>query len=167
MQALSKQLPPVPSRAMKGLTTVLFLFGCFWALWAFFLLLMPLGIFQPKYQYRTNDVIFSLVGSATSAVGYFVWFGWLFFALKGRFPLVQWRPFWLVSLLQHSAWFFILPYMRDESIAHFIGSSEILPVKLWIFGNMLIASFCLLAQGASPDAGCEDAMNRPLQEPKG
>lgn len=162
MNAPSKQFRPVRSRTMRGLTIVLFVFGSFWAFWNWLLILMPMGMFEPKYQYQAHDVVGSLVASATSAVGYFVWFGWLFFAVKARFPLVQWRSFWLGSLLQHSAWLFVLPYLREENIADFIGSSELLFPKMWIFANVLIALFCLLAEpGSSPDPGSDGAPPAP------
>lgn len=163
MNAPSRQSRPVRSRAVRGLTIALFVVGCFWAFWAWLLILTPMGIFEPSKQYRAHDVICSLVASATSAVGYFVWFGWIFFALKGRFPLVQWRSFWLVSLLQHCAWLFVLPYMREENLTDFIVSSEMLFPKMWIFANVLIAVFCMLAQpGASPDAGSANAPPAPV-----
>ena len=131
---------------MRGLTAVLFLFGCFWAFLALFLISTPIGIFLPRYEYRAHDVICSLIASATSALGYFVWFGWFFFAVKGRFPLVQWRSFWLLSLLQHCAWLLVLPYLREENIVAFIWSTELLVPKIWILGNVLLAFFCVLAQ---------------------
>jgi hypothetical protein len=150
----SKQSQLPLHRGKRALTGVLFFLGLPWALLAWFFIPTPLGIFMPRYQYGAHDVIASLVASAGSGTGYFVWFGWGWFTLKGRFPLLRWRSFWLLSLFQHCAWLVIFPLVREENVVDFLGSSEMLLLKIWTLGNAIIASSCALAQhGAAPNGG--------------
>lgn len=134
------------SRSMRALTGILFLLGCSWALMAWFLIPTPLGIFEPRYQYGAHDVVSSLLASAMAIAGYFIWFGWAWFTFRGRFPLVGWRHFWLISLFQHCAWLIVFPScIRGENVIDFLGSQELMAVKIWCAINAVIATFCVLA----------------------
>lgn len=128
---------------MKIASIVLFLLGCFWALicWAF--VISPIGILIPNYSFQTHDVVSSLLASALSIVGYYVWFGWGFYWKKNRFPWVTVSQFWSISLTVHTLWLFTFPFLLEMSYA------ELLDIGMgfyfgWIAINILIAAVFLV-----------------------
>ncbi|QDV28172.1 hypothetical protein Spb1_00350 [Planctopirus ephydatiae] len=62
-----------------------FLGGIFFATFTWMLILVPLGIFHPQYQYQLRDVVFSITGATLAITGYFVWWNWFLYAVRGRF----------------------------------------------------------------------------------
>jgi len=105
---------------------ILFLLGCFWAALAWVLVIAPFGL--------SSNFGRDLALCVNSLAGYFVWFGWGWFAFKGKLPCVDWKTFWLISLLQHLAWLALLPSVGPPPLFW----------NTWIFGNILIALYCIL-----------------------
>lgn len=124
---------------MKVLSAILFVTGIYFALLVWILIPSPVGIFLPKYEYKAHDVILSIVGSLTALSGYFVWLGWGYYSLKGRYLKMTKRKFWTLSLLQHSAWLLFLPMFSDITVWAFLIDGEYDLIKLWIVANIVIA----------------------------
>ncbi len=130
---------PVPVRVLFGILAVL---GAFYALFAWPLILTPIGIFIPAYQYQRDDTIFSISGSLLAISGYFVWASWIAIAFRGRsFLRLEW-PTQLVSLINHLGWLVFLPFLRGEYIWDVIVA--IPGPSLWLIGNIVVAGLSLV-----------------------
>lgn len=121
---------------MRTITTILALCGSYWALvgiagwWAVF------GEIQVAES--TPDLAKPLVTLVLLVSGYSVWWGWIFYSIKMRFPFVTIRTFWYVSLLHHIACIFYLIPMDVWG-----GGDDPWWVPLWTIGNVLIAAILL------------------------
>jgi hypothetical protein len=76
-------------------------------------------------------------------VGYWVWFGWGWHCLTGRFPLVSTRQFWTISLATHLIWLAVIlddARLRGPQLSFF---------SLWIMANVIVAFFGLLPESRS------------------
>ncbi len=124
---------------MKPIVALLFILGCGWALLAWMVVLLPIGIFMPVYQYQAHDIAFSLIGSFLAVIGYWIWFGWCFRWKTGRYPLVCPRTFWIISFAAHSLWAIAIPFGYEETIAEFWSHGDTLPFRSWIVLNIAIA----------------------------
>jgi len=125
---------------MKPIVAILFVLGCVWALLAWMVVLMPIGILMPKYQYQSHDVAFSLLGSILSLVGYWIWFGWGFRWKTGRYPLVSEKSFWAISFVTHIFWAVAIPFGYEETIIEFWRQGDALPFRSWIVINVVVAT---------------------------
>jgi hypothetical protein len=124
---------------MKIIAAILFILGCGWALLAWMVVLLPLGIFIPDYRYQSHDVVFALLGSFLGLVGYWLWFCWGFRWKTGRYPLVSARSFWAISLLIHILWALTIPFGYSEAVAEFWSRGDALPFRVWIPTNIVAA----------------------------
>ena len=91
---------------MRIATLLLGFFGCAGALGAFSLLLLGLSDLKYIDSGREKFEAVSLVVLLLS--GFWIWFGWLLYFFKQRFPLVSVRTFWLLSLIHHLIWLLLL-----------------------------------------------------------
>ncbi len=128
--------------AFRLLSAVQFLGGCFFAAFAWVLILTPLGIFQPRYQYTMSDALLSLGVCALSLSGYIVWIGWIYLAISGRFLLK--RPLLMQSIAigNHLGWLVFFPAMNHDNLAGFYAHNPTL--VMWIVGNLCIAVVVLI-----------------------
>ena len=117
------------------------------------LVLLPMGIVMPEYQYQAHDVGFSLVGAVLALVGYWIWIGWGMRWRTGRYPLVSGRRFWTISLLCHALWAVAIPFGYEKSIVGFWKHGDVLPFRSWIALNIVVASVAIFTDGeeAVPD----------------
>ena len=71
--------------------------------------------------------------------GYFVWWGWVFYSFKERFPFLTERPFWICSLIHHVACVLYLIPMDVWG-----GGDDPWWIPVWIIANVLIAAIVLM-----------------------
>ena len=108
----------------------LFILGVPWALLVAGVVISPIGMFMPEYEFQLHDIAFSLVASACGLVGFFVWLGYRSRWKTGTFSWLTKRQFWTVSLLHHLGWVLLLP----------LGFSLGLEESYWIrFSNFWLA----------------------------
>lgn len=126
---------------MRSLTSILALLGAIWAVvgiagWT--VMLMSL-----KY---INSGINAAIFVATVILllsGYFVWWGWVFYSFKQRFPFLTTRSFWLCSLIHHIA---CILYLIPMDVWGSGDDPWWIPV--WIISNVIIAIIVLVRQPA-------------------
>lgn len=135
---------------MKAVAAILFILGCGWALLAWMVVLLPVGILMPEYRYQSHGIAFSLIGSLLALLGYWIWFGWGFRWRKGRYPLVSDRQFWMISLTAHLLWAMAIPFGYQETIAEFWRHGDMLPFRSWIVLNIGVAVVGLLFGSGRP-----------------
>jgi len=124
---------------MKLAVAILFVLGIGWALLAWMVVLLPMGIVMPEYRYQSHDIAFSLIGSFLALIGYWIWFGWGVRWMTGRYPLVSARSFWTISLLNHALWAVAIPFGYEETITEFWKHGDVLPFRSWIVINVVVA----------------------------
>jgi len=128
---------------MKTLIAILFILGSGWALLAWAVLLMPVGIFIPSYRYDDHAVSFSLIAFALALAGYWIWFGWGFRWKTGRYPLVSSQSFWILSVLVHWFWAWAIPYGYEKTLMEFWTTGGALPFRSWIAINVIVGMVAL------------------------
>jgi hypothetical protein len=133
---------------LRLLFGALFVGGCFFAAFAWFLIPTPLGIFLPDYRYTSRDVAMSLLGCGLSLTGYFLWANWLFFAIRGKFfpnsgVLIQ-----SLSCANHVGWLVFFPFLRETDILEFLTALPLF--AFWIFLNLMVASITGLIFATAP-----------------
>lgn len=121
---------------MRTLTTVLALCGSIWALGG--LAGWFLTVDSLRYVESATDVFRFLVTITLLTSGYFVWWGWVFYSFKKRFPFVAESSFWVVSLVHHILCVFYLIPMDVWG-----GGDDPWWIPLWMIGNALIAAMVL------------------------
>ena len=124
---------------MKTIVAILFILGCGWAFLAWMVVLLPIGIIILEYSYQLHDIAFSLLGSALSLVGYWIWFGWGFRWKTGRYPVVSAKTFWTISLVTHILWALAIPFGYKETITEFWLHGDTLPFRSWIGITIVVA----------------------------
>ena len=148
---------------MRTLTAILFVLGCGWALVAWVVVVLPVGILLPPYRYTPHDTAFSIAGSILALIGYWIWFGWGFRWKTGRYPMVSQGTFWMISLCIHLVWAFALPFGCKESFEKFWSHGHTLPFRSWILINIIISIIALLM---GPENPCGDATKpKPPADP--
>lgn len=103
------------------------------------------------------DLLHSVATVALLMSGYWIWFGWIRFSIKRRFPKVSVRTFWLISLVHHVL---CLIYLLPMDV--WGGGDDPWWIPLWIIGNVMVALVFLLRSPATArDAGQADASQGP------
>ncbi len=122
-----------------------FLGGIIFAMGAWMLILAPLFIFFPEYQYRLWDVVFSITVSTLAITGYFVWWNWFLYAFRGRFLRDWGLPVQLISLMNHLGWLVCFPFFRSQSFFAFLETAPVIAAWLLfnIFVSMMLARYFL------------------------
>jgi len=119
---------------MRALTAILAIFGSVWAILGLFGATMMIS-YPPA---TTSDALYYLITVGLFTAGFFVWWGWVFYSVKGRYPIVAHRTFWIVTLSQHIVTFVYLIAMdlwsRPEAPLVFL---------IWVAANALIAAIVL------------------------
>ena len=110
--------------------------------WVF--VILPIGILIPSYRFQAHDVVLSLLASALSIGGYYIWFGWGFYWKNNRFPLVTVSKFWSISLAIHTLWLFAFPYLLKTSYAELLEDIAMTFYLGWIATNIVIAAVLLV-----------------------
>lgn len=142
---------------MKTIVAILFVLGCGWALLAWMVVLLPIGILMPEYRYQSHDIVFSLQGSALSIVGYWIWFGWGFRWKTGRYPIVSAKLFWTIALLTHILWAVAIPFGYNETITEFWMQGDVLPFRSWVGINIVVAIVGFFIEGQSSTTQQQEA----------
>lgn len=124
---------------MRSLTLILALLGGIWALtgiagWI-------LTILSIQYIETGTDVAVMLITIVLLMSGYFVWWGWVFYSFKERFPILSERSFWICSLIHHIACIIYLIPMDVWG-----GGDDPWWVPVWIIANVFIAAIILRQQ---------------------
>lgn len=118
------------------------LFGCFFSLFAWVFIPLPIGILMPEYQFTMRDSVLSVIGSILAISGYFVWLSWAHFLFKARFPILSPVAFSLLVLANHVGWFIVLPFIRHQNV---LGLCLDLPLVVsWIILNSSIGLVMLV-----------------------
>ncbi|MCH7227161.1 hypothetical protein [Haloferula sp. A504] len=139
---------------MRTLTTVLAFFGGIWAI-------VGIGGFAvtvASIQYVENvvDVAELLVTLILMLSGYFIWWGWVRYSIKERYPLVGPRTFWIVSLVHHLV---CVLYLLPMDV--WGGGDDPWWIPAWIIGNAVIAAVVLMLRPTNNStAGDGDAPQR-------
>jgi hypothetical protein len=118
-----------------------FLGGIFFATFTWMLILVPLGIFHPQYQYQLRDVVFSITGATLAITGYFVWWNWFLYAFRGRFFRDWGVAVQLISILNHLGWLMYFPFLRYESFLAFLESAP--GIAAWLLINLATSMILL------------------------
>lgn len=127
---------------LRILFGVLFLIGCYFAAFAWFLVLTPIGIFQSEYRYSWHDVFVSLTGCILAITGYFLWASWLSFAVRGRFILISAMATQLVAIANHLGWIVFFPLFRGTNVREFFVN---LPSEAaWLVLNLFVGTASFL-----------------------
>jgi hypothetical protein len=122
---------------MNRVIPVLFVLG---SIWAMFLWLPVLALFADD---NSNQYLsFQLA----AVVGFWIWFGWGWHCLTGRFPLVSSRTFWTISLMTHLFW---LGIVVSDPLIQLLSLSF-----LWIVTNIAVAFVGLLPESGGKGWKC-------------
>ncbi|YCM45160.1 hypothetical protein V2O64_03880 [Verrucomicrobiaceae bacterium 227] len=122
---------------MRSLTSILALLGSIWAFVGIAGWIMT--ILSIQYVESGIDAAKMLVTLILLLSGYFVWWGWVFYSFKERFPLLTTRLFWLCSLIHHMACVLYLISMDVWG-----GGDDPWWVPVWIIGNVFVAAIVLM-----------------------
>ena len=76
--------------------------------------------------------------------GYWIWFGWLRYSIKRRFPLVSVHTFWLLSLLHHSLCILYLLPMDVWGGCVWGGGDDPQWIPAWTIANIVVALVFLI-----------------------
>jgi hypothetical protein len=144
---------------MRVTTAILALFGIIWAymgLGSFvliFWLLQDLG--------TITDMLKLFVTAILMPTGYFVWWGWVFYSFKERFPFVTQQTFWIISLLHHIVCTSYIILSMDEWSRAWVFLA-------WLTGNIIVAAIFLVRrpwnvtqaeQGVAPNRSLPPTLN--------
>lgn len=129
------------NRTMRSLTSILALLGAIWALAGIAGWIMTIS----SIQYVESGIDAAKMGAAVILLlsGYFVWWGWVFYSFKERFPILTTRSFWICSLIHHIACVLYLIPMDVWG-----GGDDPWWIPVWIIGNVVIALNVLFRQPA-------------------
>lgn len=138
---------------MRTLSALLALGGSVWALSGiagWFL------AFDSLHYVETAAEAFKFFATVTLLIsGYCVWWGWVFYSFKERFPFVTQKTFGIGSLVHH-----ILCVLYLIPMDVWGGGDDPWWIPLWIISNILIAAIVLsrcswieieAEQGAAPN----------------
>jgi hypothetical protein len=122
---------------MRILTSILALIGVIWAftcLAGWYVMIESFGHVESN-----GDLARTIIGIILLLSGYFVWWGWIYYSYKERFPLLKPRAFWTLSLIHHSASaLYLIP------IDVWGGGDDPWWVPTWIIGNAILACVLIL-----------------------
>ena len=143
---------------MKALTAVLFILGIPWLLVVVPVILLPLGALVPEYEYGTRDVIESVLLSACGLLGLAVWLGYRLRWKLGGFVWLTKRQFWILSLIHHAGWIFLIPRVFTparggsyrEGFVGFWFASGPNAFGIWIALGILVALLALVCDRDAP-----------------
>jgi hypothetical protein len=122
---------------MRATTTLLAMLGSVWALAGIAGWYLTIDSF--RYVKSADDLLRPLSTVVLLLSGYWVWFGWLRYSIKQRFPLVSVPTFWLVSLTHH---LLCILYLMPMDV--WGGGDDPWWIPVWIIGNAIIAFVFLL-----------------------
>ncbi len=66
--------------------------------------------------------------------GYCIWFGWIYYSIRERFPFVTKKVFWTTCFVQHSLWVLYLIPLSQLQDGHYIWW-----LLIWLIPNILIS----------------------------
>jgi len=125
-------------KTMRSVSVILFACGIFFALFVWMLIPTPIAIFLPWHRFQMFDIILSISGSILAVSGYFIWIGWILFAVDGRYAFLKYEEdFQVISIVHHVGWLAFFPYMRRGTLTEF--AMNLTPIFMWIVINILIA----------------------------
>jgi len=122
--------------AIRKLHLLLFVAGLFFASFAWMWLITPIGSFIRSHEYSSRDHVLAHTGAILVMSGYVVWFGWFLHAWKAEY-LFGPKTFFVLVFFHHLGWLLWFPFIRQTNVFEF--ASNVLPVFLWIAGNMMVA----------------------------
>jgi hypothetical protein len=126
LRVAAMSMPLGCHQSMTRVIPILFVLGFLWAPFALFLALS----FFDGDQWNGGHIL-----SLAAIAGFWVWFGWGWHCLTGRFPLVSARTFWSISLIVHLVWLGIFTWDGLE-----LNSG----IVTWIVPNVIVALVGLL-----------------------
>ena len=133
---------------MHATTILLALIGSYWALAGIG------GWYMAIVSFRYIETAIDLLKSISTLVlllsGYWIWFGWLRYSVKLRFPLVSVQTFWLLSLLHHSL---CILYLLPMDV--WGGGDDPGWIPAWTIANVVVALVFLILP--SPDSTVAEA----------
>lgn len=127
---------------MRSLTSILALFGGFWAFAGIGGWIMT--IYSIQYVKSGQDAAKMMITVILLLSGYFVWWGWVFYSFKDRFPILSSRSFWICSLIHHLA---CVLYLIPVDV--WGGGDDPWWIPVWIISNVLIAAVVLMLHPAT------------------
>lgn len=98
-----------------------------------------LAIDSFRYVETGVDLLKSISTVVLLLSGYWIWFGWLRYSVKQRFPLVSVPTFWLVSLVHH---LLCILYLLPMDV--WGGGDDPWWIPVWIIANAIVAFVFLL-----------------------
>jgi len=128
---------------MHATTILLALIGSYWALAGIAGWYMAIVSF--RYVETGLDLLKSISTVALLLSGYWIWFGWLRYSIKLRFPLVSVHTFWLLSLLHHSL---CILYLLPMDV--WGGGDDPWWIPAWLVTNVIVAFFFLARPPPDP-----------------
>lgn len=117
---------------MRVITAILALLGTLWAILGLYGATVMLS-YPPD---TTPDAFHYSISVGLFTTGYFVWWGWVFYSFKKRFPLVPQKTFWIISLLHHIVCTFYITLSMDKAWV-FLA---------WLIGNIIVAAIFLISR---------------------
>ena len=135
---------------MRITTMLLGLFGCAGALFAFGQVMYLIdGI---RYIDTPKELLKTVYLAVLFLSGYWIWFGWLLYTFKQRFPWVSPRTFWIVSLVHHTVWLLL---MIPEDV--WGGGDDPWLVPAWLIANLVIATVFVFRCKSNEDMPNEES----------
>lgn len=124
---------------MRVLVIILFTIGLVWAYASFAFFALPVTILVLWHNGEQEPVPYDILGFcfllfANSAVGYWIWFGWLVKFRKNRYIGVCEGTFWKWSSINHFMWVLLLPILFG-SMELEVEGEHINPIRAWIAGT--------------------------------
>lgn len=142
-------------KTMRSLTSILALLGGIWAFAGIAGWIM--AILSIQYIESGLDVAKTLITIILLLSGYFVWWGWVFYSFKGRFPFMTTRAFWVCSLIHHIA---CVLYLLPMDV--WGGGDDPWWIPVWIIGNVLISVIVLIRQSEKQVMAKQGSAPNPL-----
>lgn len=124
---------------MKNLTIILALFGSIWALSGLGGLVMTLGSLE--YIETGLDLLKFFATMILLISGYYVWWGWVLYSFKERFPFVSSQTFWFISFVHHVC---CVIYLMPLDV--WGGGDDSWWIPAWIIANVVIATYILVSK---------------------
>ena len=119
------------TKKMRILSIILAFCGSVWA----FVALVGWIVIIPNVHIQTGlDIARFLLHIVILVSGYFVWWGWVFYSFKERYPLLGQQTFWSICLAHH-----LLFVVSLIPVDVWGGGDDPWWIPVWIVGNILIA----------------------------
>ncbi len=99
------------------------------------------AVLAPFFRLNNSatDIFVAVATTVVSVAWYFVWYGSIIFALRGRFPVLSARSFSILLGSVYTGWL-IINYVRHKSLMTELVANN--PLILFSYGAVVLVSIC-------------------------